>query len=562
MQGHKRLLGLLKGLGLLGVLLLAACSQQPTPNATESAAVNGEETEAAEDRSAQVVSTSEDIIGSDEWDEYSHSDSTDPDYEVVFPQDEVNTVTITINPTNWELMQADMTDLYGESGTRQGGFGGRPDGDFQPPEDGELPEGFEPPADGELPEGFDPDQMPEGFNPGQGGPGGFGGGGMMGSTENPMWVTADIEFDGQTWSNVGMRFKGNSSLSGAWGSGTMKLGFKLDFDEFENAYPEIENQRFYGFQQVTFSSNWNDESFLREKVSADLYREAGIPAAQTAFYAIYVDYGEGPVYFGLYTGIEAVEDTVIETQFADDSGNLYKPEGNAATFAEGTFDEEGFDKETNQEEADYSDVQALYDALNAETRTTDPEAWRAGLEAVFDVDNFMHWLAVNNVIQNWDTYGRMSHNFYLYNDPTTGQLTWIPWDGNLSLQDGMGGDIGGPGGGRGGMGGATSLDLESVGENWPLIRYLMDDPVYQEMYVGYVEDTINTVFMPEEMTERYTALHEMIAPYVVGENGEIDGYTFLSSEEVFENALTELLDHAQRRYEVVVEYLNSQTASQ
>jgi spore coat protein H len=559
MQEHKRFLSSLKRLSLLlGVLLLAACSQEPTPVATDAAAVSTEEAEAAVDRSAQIVSTSEDIIGSDEWDEYSHSNSTDPDYEVVFPQDEVNPITITINPTNWELMQADMTDLYGEFGTREGGFGGRPDRDFQPPEDGALPEGFEPPADGELPEGFDPDQMPEGFNPGQGGPGGFGGGGMMGMSQNPMWVTADIEFDGQTWSNVGMRFKGNSSLAGAWGSGTMKLGFKLDFDEFENTYTEIENQRFYGFQQLTFSSNWNDESFLREKVSADIFRDAGIPAAQTSFYAVYVDYGEGPVYFGLYTAVEAVEDTVIETQFADDSGNLYKPEGNAATFAEGTFDEEGFDKETNQAEDDYSDVQALYDALNAETRTTDPEAWRADLEAVFDVDNFLHWLAVNTVIQNWDTYGRMSHNFYLYNDPATGRLTWIPWDGNLSLQDGMGG----PGGGRGGMAEATDLDLESVGENWPLIRYLMDDPMYQEVYIAYVEDTINNVFIPTEMAERYTALHEMIAPYVAGVNGEIDNYTFLSSDEAFENALTDLIDHVQRRYEVAIEYLNSQAASQ
>lgn len=107
---------------------------------------------------------------------------------------------------------------------------------------------------------------------------------------------------------------------------------------------------------MSFSSNFRDSSLLREKVAADIFREAGVPSAQTAFYAVYIDYGEGPVYFGLYTVLEVIEDTVIETRFDDGSGNVYKPEGNAAAFAEGTYDEEDFDKETNQDEADYSDV--------------------------------------------------------------------------------------------------------------------------------------------------------------------------------------------------------------
>ena len=72
----------------------------------------------------------------------------------------------------------------------------------------------------------------------------------------------------------------------------------------------------------------------------------------------------------------------------------------------------------------------------ADTRISNAEAWRAGLEAVFDVDGFLNWLAVNTVIQNWDTYGLMSHNYYLYNDPISGLLTWIPWDNNEAFKTG------------------------------------------------------------------------------------------------------------------------------
>lgn len=480
------------------------------------------------------------------WDEYSHSNSTDPDYAVVFPQNNVNTMTITISPETWAAMQANMTDLYGEFGTRAMGFGGvvgiRPD-------NGQVPEGFQP---GQLPEGFQPGQVPEGGIRGQGGPGGMGGNVVIGTGENPMWAAVDISFNGEVWTNVGMRFKGNSSLAGAWGSGVLKMGFKLDFDEFEDAYPEINNQRFYGFKQLTFSSNWGDDSLLREKVVADIFREAGVPSAQTAFYAVYVDYGAGPNYFGLYTAVEAVEDTVIQTQFDDDSGNLYKPEGNGATFAADTFSEEAFDKETNKKAADYSDILALFDALHADTRSTDPATWRSNLEAVFDVDGFIRWLAVNTVIQNWDTYGSMSHNYYLYNDPTTGLLTWIPWDNNLALS--------GRGGGPGGPGGFTndSLNQASVSNNWPLIRYLMDDPTYYERYVAYVAATAEGAFAPERMIAIYQKYHAMVAPYVVGENGEVTGYSFLTSAAAFDASLTELITHVNQRYAAVQAFLAAQ----
>lgn len=485
------------------------------------------------------------------WEDYSHSNETDPDYEIVFPQDEVNTLTITISPDNWAAMQANMTDLYGEFGSRPIMGGGFPAGD--------LPEGFEPPAGfvpGNPPENFQPGDLPEGFEP----PGdvmmGPGGGGMLGIEENPMWVTADIRFNDQTWTNVGMRFKGNSSLMSGWGSGILKLGFKLDFDQFEDEYPEIDNQRFFGFKQLTFSSNWNDDSLLKEKVVADVFREAGVPAAQTAFYAVYVDYGAGPVYFGLYTAVEAVEDTVIETQFEDDNGNLYKPEGDGATFAAGTFDEASFDKETNEEEANYSDILALFEALHAETRTTDPATWRSSLEAVFDVDGFIRWLAVNEVIQNWDSYGTMAHNYYLYNDPVTGQLTWIPWDHNLALSNEMGGR-------RMGMGsGPDTLDQTNVSDNWPLISFLMADPVYHDLYVQYVDETINGAFEPGKMAATYQALHDLITPYVVGENGEIEGYSFLSSPEAFENSVVVLAEHAIQRYAEAQTFLSTAQAAQ
>ena len=92
--------------------------------------------------------------------------------------------------------------------------------------------------------------------------------------------------------------------------------------------------------------------------------------------------------------VEEVDGEVLDTQFSSDDGNLYKPEGEGATFAEGAFDTDDFTKKTNEDEADWSDIEALFAALHDDSRTTDPASWRAGLESVFDVDVFLKYLAV------------------------------------------------------------------------------------------------------------------------------------------------------------------------
>ena len=500
--------------------------------------------------------------------ELSHGNDVAPDYSIIFPQDRVNNVLITITPENWQVVQDDLTSLLGTFGSGVNNRGSRPDGNF--PGGGQPPEGFQQPGDVQQvtstqqpPTGFQDSgdgsqQMPGRFQPPANddqffgsqpqdrfqGPGG---GGNLDFTESdPIWVPVTVTLNDElTWDYVGFRYKGNSTLSGAWSNGSLKIGFKLNFDKFEDDYPEIDNQRFFGFDELSFSSNFRDASYLHEKVAADIFRNAGIPSAHSAFYAVYMDYGEGRMYIGVYTALEEIDDTVIETQFNDDSGNLYKPEGSGATFAAGTFDEVSFEKKTNEDEADFSDIIALFDALHATTRTTDPTAWRNGLQSVFNVDEFLQWLAVNTLIQNWDTYGTMSHNFYLYNDPSTGLLTWIPWDNNEALSS--------SGGLRNNNG---SLDLSNNGDNWPLISYLLNDSVYFERYVASINEVMYTAFEPAQMTITYQTLHDLITPYVTGDATGSPDLEFTSAG-AFQRTVDELINHVNQRYTLALDYVSN-----
>jgi len=112
---------------------------------------------------------------------------------------------------------------------------------------------------------------------------------------------------------------------------------------------------------------------------------------------------ETVLFIGDYTPVfEDPSDKMLEYQFENPNGNLYK--GQQAPGGDLTiFDKRGYEKKTNEKADDWSDLQALVAALNAPK--TDPAKWRADLEAVFNTDSFLKWLAINTTIVNFDTYG-------------------------------------------------------------------------------------------------------------------------------------------------------------
>ena len=524
------------------------------------------------------------------WTDATHGNRADANYEIVLPDDRINELHIIFRPEQWAAEMADMTEIYGERGGNEsaGLPGGLPTGgifaiDIESLDFAAIAEqiGVEVellaaaaeywpniPAVMERLGSVDVMQLAQAVLVGNAGAGQSGDPAdgiefSLSFGRNPIWVAAEVRFEGQTWWEVGFRFKGNSSLNSGWAEAIRALPFKLDFDEFEDDFPALDNQRFFGFKQLTFSNHWSDPSWQRDKAAADIFRAAGIVAAETAYYAVYVDEGGGAglEYWGLYTAIELPDDTLIETQFSDDNGNMYKPSGRGATFAAGSFDEQSFDKETNRD-GGYEDILALFDALHAETRLSDPAAWRAGLEEVFAVDVFLRWLATNQLIQNWDSYGVIAHNYYLYNDSETGQLTWIPWDHNLALRERMG--DGGPGRPPGqppaGRASAGAIDIEYYGvardigladvdERWPLIRFLLDDELYGARYRELVAEVAAGVFNAERMTPIYEANYELLANFLREKAAEEEELAVLRA------ATDELLAHVRGREAAVAAFL-------
>lgn len=426
-----------------------------------------------------------------DWSETTHG-NTSPDYNTVFPQNQVNKIEITIGFEKWTALRNNMINLFGvDFGANTAGTGGA------------FP------------------------------------------NEESEYIDVDMRFGKKLWKNVGFRLKGNSTLRSAWNSGNYKLPFRLNFDEFEDNYPGIKNQHFYGFEELSFSPGYKDQSLIREKLASDIYRLGGIPSAQTAFYRVYVDIGTGLKYWGLYCGVELPDDNMIKNQLGEENGNIYKPESRL-----NIFNQIEFEKKNNTDAADYSDVINLINKINSSTRISNPEQWKIELESVFNVDEFLNWLAINNAIVNWDSYGAMAHNYYLYNHSLE-KFMWIPWDNNEAFSRSPG--IIGATGGNGING--LSLSMNEVTLNWPLIRYLADDPVYFQRYKTLMKNFKDNVFTSDAMNNLIDKYYELVTPFAIGIDGEQPGYTYLMGSDYFTNEKTNLKTHVVNRRNLIATFV-------
>jgi spore coat protein H len=562
----------------------------------------------------------------DGWDDATHHRRAAPDYDRLFSLDRVHELHITIAPDDFTAMQDDLRTLTSGlpgmggrgMGPGRGGPGrGGPGGLFGLPGGADLPALMEQAMAACTDRPVDSTCTIDGTegrcNALFGGPpmcvppmiGDVlqGGAAPRLISRDPIWVPVTVRHEGGVWTDVGMRYKGNSSLMSANMSQNGKVPFRLRFDRFEDEVPGTRNQRFYGFQRLTFSSNFTDDSQLHEVLATEVLRDRGVPAARAAFYRVMVDVGQGPEYWGLYTMIEDPADgAMLDAQFGSRTGHLYKPEGAGASWVR--FDAGSFENRTGGNPDGAADVEAAIAALHAPR--DDAARWRQLLEATFDVDQFLRWLAVNTAIENWDTYGVFAHNYYLYGDPAQdGRLRWIPWDHNMAFGMGPGGmGMGGPGRGRGlgpgaggregrgpggppppasppgdpagfpggfrgggpglpGLGaGVTDVLHERVGAQWPLIRHLLDDEVYAARYRAYLSNALGGLFAPEAFEARARELHALITPAIVGERGERPTHTTVSSPEAFRNALdgpNGLLERSARRRAAITEALAGQT---
>ena len=142
---------------------------------------------------------------------------------------------------------------------------------------------------------------------------------LLENATNEEYITANITINGTKYYNIGIRAKGNSSLSTVANDDTTdRYSFKVKFDEY------VDGQTLDGLSKIALNNIISDATYMKEYLSYYLLERMGVPTPAFAFTNIKINGEE----WGLYFAVEVIEEEFIERNYGSLSGNLYKPEGN------------------------------------------------------------------------------------------------------------------------------------------------------------------------------------------------------------------------------------------
>lgn len=359
-----------------------------------------------------------------------------------------------------------------------------------------------------------------------------------------------VIIDNEAYKNVGIRAKGNTSLTQVAAYGNDRYSFKIEFDKYDSS------KTYHGLDKLCLNNIIQDNTYMKDYLCYTLMRKADV-AAPLCSYAYITVNGEE---WGLYLAVEAVEESFLLRNYGKNYGDLYKPDttdmgggrGNGKNFdAEqqesadtealslgGGEQQPGSSLEFNgfKENRTSGTLRGSDDLLlkyidddfesygnifdNAKTDITDSDKRRliSALKTLSDtngaanavsVEDVIAYFCVHNFVLNFDSYtGSMIHNYYLYEQ--NGSLYMIPWDYNLAF---------------GGFESSVSaesavnypIDTPVSGgsvEDRPMLAWIFADSDYTEMYHSCFEKFISDCFDSGYFSELFGSTVALISEYV------------------------------------------------
>ena len=240
-----------------------------------------------------------------------------------------------------------------------------------------------------------------------------------GPPEKPYsYFTADVEINGETFENVGVRKKG---FIGSLSETRPSLKLKLNH--------ETKGVSIDGITHLTLNNNRQDGSLLSQFLSYRVFREAGSPAPRCSYAQVYVN-GES---LGVYSHVESMKKPMMDREFGSDDGVLY--EGTVVDFH--TDWEMALEHKFGDDEVGRERIKELIEVLNR-TEGLDSPAYVAEIGETVDLDSFYTFWALEGLMGFWDGYSGNSNNYFFYLNPETDRFHFLPWGADSLFSEGRG----------------------------------------------------------------------------------------------------------------------------
>lgn len=400
---------------------------------------------------------------------------------------------------------------------------------------------------------------------------------FISNAESEEYYTCTLEIDGETYKNVAIRGKGNTSLTKVASYGNDRYSFKVEFDRYDSSVT------YHGLDKLCLNNIIQDNTYMKDYLCYRLMAEMGVASPLCSYVYVSVNGSD----WGLYLAVEGVEESFLQRNYGSDYGELYKPDSQSMGGGRGNgkgFDMDDFDPAENAGDNakpdgkgggrdgmnssddtllkyiddDPDSYSNIFDNAKTDVSKSDKKRLIAALKALsgdepesaVDVDAVIRYFVVHNFVLNFDSYtGSMIHNYYLYEDD--GQMQMIPWDYNLAF------------GAFQSAGGATSLvnypidDPVSGGDtsDRPMLAWIFQNEEYTELYHKYFAELISTVFDSGAFAQEFDSVVQMISPYV-----ESDPTKFCTYEE-FETGAQTLREFCLKRAESISGQLDGSIGS-
>ena len=298
---------------------------------------------------------------------------------------------------------------------------------------------------------------------------------------NEEYIKVAVVVDDKAMREVGMRAKGNSTLTQVAQEGSDRFSLKLKFDKY------TEDQTYYGLVDITLSNMIQDSTCMMDYVCYHLFNEFGVDAPLSSFAWVKVNDED----LGLYTCVEGLGDSFVTRTHNVEDYAIYKP--NEQGYETSVVDTEEWDMEEyiaaleelrgGEGTVDRDEVYGTSSSDDGQAQNSNPFGGMMGgttdtgdaklqykgdnpdnyihilgnsrtdvdekavarlvealrhldtgedLENYIDIEEVIRFMVIQQYVQNGDSYlGSIIHNFVLYEG--SGKLYMTPWDYNLAF---------------------------------------------------------------------------------------------------------------------------------
>ena len=375
-------------------------------------------------------------------------------------------------------------------------------------------------------------------------------------------IIGSLEYRNEIFEGVGIRYKGNTSYTR---SGEKKsINISID--------ATAEGADIDGYSTLNLNNAFGDDTLLREALYFNTMKKyVASPWAGIAQLNIN---GENR---GVYSNVQQQDGSLIREYFKENNGDRWKaPSGNGSGnganggggrppgggggrppgggggrppggggapgggFASGdkallylgenqsTYESLYELKKENSENA-WSNLIHATDVLN----NTPENQFKDKVSEVLAIDNWLWFLALENIFTDDDSYWNKGCDYLIYFEPKSGRLFPIEHDGNEAFRSNQ-----------------PLLDpfVHQNNANRPVISKLLNVPEFRQRYLSHIRTILREDFNPKIMNGRIDHFVEIIQESI--EKDPIKDFTM--SE--FRSAIAELKDLIKSRYDFLISH--------